>query len=67
MQMETSTKECGSTTKLMVMAHTSMQMEPRMWGIGSKTSSMGRVLRHGPMELAMKEAIKTARKMERVR
>ena len=60
-------KECGSTTKRMDKEHISTPTAQLTLEIGSRTSSMESVLRHGLMEPATTVTTKMAKKTEKVR
>ena len=62
MQMATSTKANGSTTRLRVRAPTSMPMELSTRANGSMTNNTATALNLGLMARSMKAAMKTARK-----
>ena len=64
-QMGQLMKESGWTIKRMDMALTLTPMEQNIRVTGKKTNSMGRALRHGQMELCMKENILKERKTGR--
>ena len=65
MLMVTSTRESGRMIRPMALAGISTRMGRSMKGIGRKTSSMDMVKKPGLMARAMRETIKTARRMER--
>lgn len=66
MLMEMSMKDHGSMTKLMVMEHTNMQMEPPMLESGLRTNSMAKEQKLGPMERDTMVCTKTEKKMDKV-
>ena len=64
MQMVMSMKENGSMTRLRVVAHMSIWMEPSMLEIGKKTDKMAMELKLGLIMLNMKAIMNSVKNME---
>jgi len=67
MRTETASKESGKMTKLMATEFILMQMVPSTMGTGLRTSSMGKEMKTGKMELLIREIIIVERSTGKVK